>query len=179
MAGITITGGCAKGRTFHKIPARVRPTPAKLRQALFEILGDIDGLDFIDLFSGAGAVGIEALSRGAASVTFVDITPASLRAIDANIAAVGLSSLSWKTVCDDAVKYLGWFLPARGSIIFASPPYIDDFLPKILSAYEDFASAKNDMVLPVLQFPKRALNRKFEVEPSKVSKMGDDLLIFW
>ncbi len=179
MAGITITGGSAKGRTFHKIPARVRPTPAKLRQALFEILGDIDGLDFIDLFAGAGAVGIEALSRGAASVTFVDITPASLRAIDANITAVGLASSSWKTVCDDAIKYLSWFTPVHGSIVFASPPYIDEFLPKILSAFEEFSSVDNDMVLPVLQFPKRALNRKFEVEPSKISKMGDDLLIFW
>ena len=70
--------------------ARTRPTADRVREALFARLGDLRGVRVLDLFAGSGALGIEALSRGAASATFVDSSPAAVRAVRDNLAALGL-----------------------------------------------------------------------------------------
>ena len=178
MSGITITGGIAKGRQVRKIPPKVRPTPARLRRALFEILGDISELDFIDLFAGSGAVGIEALSRGA-DVFFVDIARSSCRMIEQNIKGVGLDDMNFEIDCEDAIHWLDWFVPKSGTIVFGSPPYIEDFLPKTLHAFEDFAQRAGDETMTILQFPKRNLPEEFRCEPQRIHKVGDNSLIFW
>jgi 16S rRNA (guanine(966)-N(2))-methyltransferase RsmD len=68
----------------------VRPTADRVREALFSILGDfVQGARVLDLFAGSGALGLEALSRGAASATFVDSSAASLAAVNANLQALG------------------------------------------------------------------------------------------
>lgn len=64
--------------------ATTRPTGDRVREALFSIIGPIDGVDVLDVFAGSGALGIEALSRGAASATFVDSSPAAVKAIRTN-----------------------------------------------------------------------------------------------
>jgi 16S rRNA (guanine966-N2)-methyltransferase len=66
-----------------------RPTPERVREALFSILGDISGERALDLFAGSGALGIEALSRGAAEVTFVDSSSAAVAAIHRNLESLG------------------------------------------------------------------------------------------
>jgi 16S rRNA (guanine966-N2)-methyltransferase len=68
--------------------ARTRPTADRVRESLFSILGDVEGARVLDLFAGSGALGIEALSRGAASATFVDSSPAAVRAVRDNLAAL-------------------------------------------------------------------------------------------
>ena len=65
-----IITGKYKGRTL-KMPRGIRPTQNKVRKALFDILRDIQGLSFLELFAGSGAVGIEALSQGAGDVVFI------------------------------------------------------------------------------------------------------------
>jgi 16S rRNA (guanine(966)-N(2))-methyltransferase RsmD len=68
----------------------VRPTADRVREALFSILGDVvQDARVLDLFAGSGALGLEALSRGAAAATFVDSSPASVAAVEANLAALG------------------------------------------------------------------------------------------
>lgn len=67
-----------------------RPTSDRVREALFSVLGPLDGLRVLDLFAGSGALGLEALSRGAAHVTFVDDANAAIRAIQANLDALGV-----------------------------------------------------------------------------------------
>ena len=74
-------------------PPTVRPTSDRVREAIFDILGSqggVEGLTVVDLFCGSGALGVEALSRGAASSTFVDLDPDALAAVRQNLAAVGL-----------------------------------------------------------------------------------------
>ncbi|HVE69134.1 MAG TPA: 16S rRNA (guanine(966)-N(2))-methyltransferase RsmD [Solirubrobacteraceae bacterium] len=66
-----------------------RPTSDRVREALFATLGDVGGARVLDLFAGSGALGLEALSRGAAEATFVDSAPAAIRAIRANLEALG------------------------------------------------------------------------------------------
>ena len=89
-----VIGGEYRGRRLTApVGASVRPTSDRVREAIFSILfslGGVEGLQVADLFAGTGALGIEALSRGAASVTFVEKDPRSVDGVRANLAAVGL-----------------------------------------------------------------------------------------
>src|SRR5919201_152286 len=89
MAEIRVTGGELRGRRLH-VPARgVRPTTGRLREAIFSMLGDVEGARVLDLFAGSGALGIEALSRGARDATFVDT---DTRAVTRNLRDLDLSA---------------------------------------------------------------------------------------
>src|SRR3954447_9655647 len=82
-----------------------RPTSDRVREALFSVLGErVEGARVLDLFAGSGALGIEALSRGAAGATFVDSAPAALKAVRANLAALGAEA---EVRRQDALRWLG------------------------------------------------------------------------
>ena len=98
----------------------VRPTSDRVREALFSILGDISDLRVLDLFAGSGALGIEALSRGAATATLVESDRAAIDAIRANLAP--LEGVKADVVRADALVWLGG---NRGpyDLVFLDPPY--------------------------------------------------------
>src|SRR5215213_10048548 len=99
-----IVAGRHKGRRLRApAGAGTRPTADRVREALFSILGSIDGLRVLDLYAGSGALGLEALSRGAASATFVESARPALAAIRANLDAVGEEA---DVVASDAIKWL-------------------------------------------------------------------------
>ncbi len=88
-----IGGECRGRRLSAPVGDHVRPTSDRVREAIFDILfslGGVEGLKVADLFAGTGALGIEALSRGAASVTFIDRDPRSVTAIRANLVSTGM-----------------------------------------------------------------------------------------
>ena len=86
-----ITGGALGGRRLVAPRGeRTRPTSDRVREALFAILGPLDGADVLDLFAGSGALGLEALSRGATEATFVDAAPAAVHAVRRNLEALDL-----------------------------------------------------------------------------------------
>jgi 16S rRNA (guanine966-N2)-methyltransferase len=86
-----VVAGRYRGRTLKAPRGRdVRPTADRVREALFSILGDVDGLDVLDLFAGSGALGIEALSRGAARTVFVERAPAAIASLRSNLEALGV-----------------------------------------------------------------------------------------
>src|SRR3954467_326701 len=86
-----IVAGAGGGRRLQ-VPAgrRTRPTSERAREGLFSSLGDLTGARFLDLYAGSGAVGLEALSRGAAQATLVESDAGALRVIRTNAAALGL-----------------------------------------------------------------------------------------
>jgi 16S rRNA (guanine966-N2)-methyltransferase len=90
-----VVAGTAKGRKLVTPPGTdTRPTSDRVREAIFNALGSLDvveGSRVLDLFAGSGALGIEALSRGAASAVFVDSNPKAIAAIEANLEATGLT----------------------------------------------------------------------------------------
>src|SRR6185295_14611285 len=87
-----IVGGSLGGRVLRAPAGRAtRPTSEKVREAVFNILGDVEGASVLDLFAGSGALGIEALSRGAAHATFVDAGRPALATIRANLDELGLA----------------------------------------------------------------------------------------
>ena len=105
----------------------LRPTQDRVREALFSMLApEIPGADFLDLFAGSGSVGIEALSRGAASATFVERDRRHLAALSGNLSAtVGRAgrAASARTVAADAYSWIAAYSGPGFSIAFADPPY--------------------------------------------------------
>jgi 16S rRNA (guanine966-N2)-methyltransferase len=119
-----ITGGDRGGRRLQ-VPAgdRVRPTQDRVREALFSMLAAaMPGARFLDLFAGSGAVGLDAASRGAAEVTWVESDRRVFEVLQANLRA--LSVTGGTAVCADVA---GWLRgPGRGrnfDMVFADPPY--------------------------------------------------------
>lgn len=102
--------------------AATRPTSDRVREALFAILGRLDGARVLDLFAGSGALGLEALSRGAASATFVDSAPAAARAIRVNVQALGAIA---EVRRQDARGFLrnAQRAAATYDLVFLDPPY--------------------------------------------------------
>ena len=118
-------GGSSRGRRLKApLPPGVRPTSDRVREAIFDILGSmggVEGLVVADLFCGSGALGAEALSRGAASVTFVDHDPAALEAVRANLAAVGLAEGGAQVVRAGLPGWAGRAAPV--DLALCDPPY--------------------------------------------------------
>jgi 16S rRNA (guanine966-N2)-methyltransferase len=101
-----------------------RPTSERIREALFSILGDVADARVLDLFAGSGALGIEALSRGARHTTFVESAPAALSAIERNVDALDLGRRS-TVVRSDVLTALRGPLAAPDpyDLVFVDPPY--------------------------------------------------------
>jgi 16S rRNA (guanine966-N2)-methyltransferase len=99
--------------------ARTRPTADRVREALFSMLGDVSGARVLDLYAGSGALGIEALSRGAGSAVFVERDARAVSVIERNLASLGLEQ---QVVRQDAARFLA---RARGTfdLVFCDPPY--------------------------------------------------------
>jgi 16S rRNA (guanine966-N2)-methyltransferase len=134
-----IVGGSLRGRTLAAPKSRaIRPTADRLREALFNILlhayGDpIEGARVLDLFAGTGALGIEAVSRGAAFALFVDDGTEARALMRENIAALGLGGVT-RIFRRDATK-LGPAHPVEPfSLVFLDPPYGQGLAEKALAA---------------------------------------------
>ena len=114
---------------------RVRCTAEDVRAALLDaIAGEIQGARVLDLFAGTGAVGLEALSRGARSADFVEFRPASLHALKANVAALGLRRQT-RVFKRDAIPFAEALATDSYDVAFADPPYGSKILDRVLAAW--------------------------------------------
>ena len=114
---------------------RVRPTAEDVRAGLLDALaGDIQGARVLDLFAGTGAVGIEAVSRGARRADFVEFRPASLHALKANVAALGLRRQT-RIFKRDAIPFAEALGTDSYDVAFADPPYGSKILDRVLAAW--------------------------------------------
>jgi 16S rRNA (guanine966-N2)-methyltransferase len=116
-----VIGGEFRSRRISSIPGETtRPTPDRLRETLFDILQTrIEGATFLDAYAGTGAVGIEALSRGASHAYFLEKNKAALEAIRGNLASLG-AQLRATVVAGPVLKNLA---ACRADIVFLDPPY--------------------------------------------------------
>jgi 16S rRNA (guanine966-N2)-methyltransferase len=106
--------------------ADTRPTSEKVREAIFNILPNVEGMQVLDLFAGSGALGIEALSRGAAHATFIDQAKPALAAVRGNLRELGLEARS-TVLAGDAVALAARHVPASPwQLVFIDPPYRSD-----------------------------------------------------
>ncbi|MBX3043289.1 MAG: 16S rRNA (guanine(966)-N(2))-methyltransferase RsmD [Candidatus Kapabacteria bacterium] len=122
-----IIGGKYKSRRINlKIPPNVRPTADKNRESMFNVLNnyvDFTDLKIIDLYAGSGALGFEALSRGAGFVSFVDNSRKSLELIKSAAKQLEIDKINFEIVQQDALKYLRSKSSNKYDILFADPPY--------------------------------------------------------
>lgn len=138
-----IIGGRWRGRklSFDDRPG-LRPTPDRVRETLFNWLAPvIHGARALDLYAGTGALGLEALSRGASEVTLVERDRAAVATIERNASA--LAGANAKVVCADVTAWLGT-CTGPFDVVFADPPFGSDLLPGLctLLAERDLLTAE-------------------------------------
>lgn len=185
-----ISGGTAKGRRtatqklLAKTPAgeRLRPTSAKVREALFDILRtEIEGSSFVDLYAGSGTVGLEALSRGAGQTVFVEPDALRLGTIKRNADEFGFHEkvLVFKGKAEEFLRRI----PAGKEsfdIFFVDPPYDSEEIEKILPMIDKKNLLRNDGIIIVEHFFKKKLPEavgKLKVERSY--RYGDTMLTLY
>jgi 16S rRNA (guanine966-N2)-methyltransferase len=135
-----IIGGEFAGRVLRVPRSEVRPTAERVREALFSMLahrGALEGARVLDVFAGSGALGLEALSRGAASVLFIERSRSVASALAANIAALGVQARA-RIVQRDAESALRGLATTREQerfdLCFVDPPYASDLAAPALRA---------------------------------------------
>jgi 16S rRNA (guanine966-N2)-methyltransferase len=122
---VRLIAGLAGGRRLKVPPSGVRPTGDRAREGLFNSLAtlvDLDGAAVLDLYAGSGALGLEALSRGAAQVVLVESGPKVLPVLRANVAAIGLPGA--RVVAGSVPAVVAGPPPARFDVVLADPPYV-------------------------------------------------------
>ena len=132
-----IVAGSRKGHTIHGPKGlATRPTADRVREAAFNLIGPVDGASVLDLYAGSGAMGLEALSRGAARVHFVESDPEACRTIQRNLEKLRLHG---RVTCGDVLAALA----SEGQtydLVLADPPYdlrdyapLARYLPRVLA----------------------------------------------
>jgi 16S rRNA (guanine966-N2)-methyltransferase len=158
---VRVVAGELRGRKLVAPPGdATRPTADRVREALFSILGDVSGLRVLDLYAGSGALGIEALSRGAAAAVFVDSSQAAVTAIRRNLSELGLEAPVQRR------DVLGYLAAAAGrdpyDLVFADPPYdsavrlapeLAELLPPVLAEDAVIVTESNKRAPLELPFP--------------------------
>jgi 16S rRNA (guanine966-N2)-methyltransferase len=138
-----VVGGKFAGRNLTS-PAdqRVRPTAEHVRAALLDLLApELDGARVLDLFAGTGALGIEAISRGARSADFVEFRPGSLHALRANVAALRLRDQT-RIFKRDALPFATNLAPDSYDLAFADPPYESRMLDRLIETWRTSGFAR-------------------------------------
>src|SRR5438093_6452831 len=116
-----IVAGSRKGaRIFAPGGHDTRPTGDRVREAAFNLIGPVDGASVLDLFAGSGAMGLEALSRGAERAVFVESDRDACRAIDRNLVKLGLTGA--RIACQDVLGFLATER-TRYDLVLVDPPY--------------------------------------------------------
>ena len=169
-----VIGGEFRSRRLKTLPGpATRPTPDRLRETLFDVLAArVEGVVFVDAYAGTGAVGIEALSRGARHAVFLERSRAAAQVIRENVTSLGLAGRA--TVAQGQVSQLLARYP--GEIVFLDPPY--DREPEYRAALESLAAPPPLVVAQHSKF--------FDLEERygglvrvRVLKQGDNVLSFY
>jgi RNA methyltransferase, RsmD family len=149
---VRVIGGVYRSRRLRAVAGQdVRPTSDRLRETLFNILGtSVRDSRFVDLCAGSGAVGIEALSRGARQAVFVEQSRRACAVIEANLRALGITDQA-NIICRDviaALKQLAYDT-APFDLLFFDPPYASGIYATVLSYLGDSAMLAEDGILAV------------------------------
>jgi len=176
-----IVAGSLRGRRLIAPPGLdVRPTPDKVREALFDILGRaVSGSPFLDLFAGSGAVGIEALSRGSSHVALVESSPSTLRTLDRNLQALGIDR-EVRVVRAPWPGALASLSEGPFSHVFADPPYSRAPYAEILESLSVTGLLTEDAIV-VLEHEARqgTPERAGKLERTRVARYGRVALAFY
>ena len=145
-----IIAGTARGRNFEAPQGRsARPTLDRVREALFGMIQfDIEGRDVLDLFAGSGALGMEALSRGAASAVFCDKNKSSADLVLKNLKSLNFAEKS-EVFCCDALSLLKQLSSEhrKFSLVFLDPPYASDLIETVLALMPEYGLLRDGCII--------------------------------
>ncbi|MER3427984.1 MAG: 16S rRNA (guanine(966)-N(2))-methyltransferase RsmD [Pyrinomonas sp.] len=180
-----VIGGVYRGRRLKSPPSlRVRPTADRLRETLFNVLAPrIQGVRFLDLCAGSGAVGIEALSRGASFATFVDRSRRMCALIEANLDLCGVPEEETEVFMSEAAEFLRRAV-ANGyrcwDVIFFDPPYAENYSPVLETLGEHRSLICEDGVVVVEHHHKKVLpDAVGTLRRWRILRQGDAALSFY
>ena len=174
-----IISGEKKGtRLFSLKKRKIRPTSDKVKGAIFNILSSVEDKKILDLFAGSGALGIEALSRGAEQVVFVDSSFASLDLVRKNLEKLGLKDKGM-LLKKDVLRFLKDKFEGRFDLILADPPYGKGLCQKILEilAEKDYLNA--DGILVIEHHKKEKIEKVENLILLQEKKYGDTVVSFF
>lgn len=177
-----VISGKAKGRRLKLVPGdTTRPIMDRVKESLFNILGDVHGTRWLDMYAGTGQVGIEALSRGAAEVVFVDKARAAVQTVRDNLAHTRLTDGA-AVVQADALAYLRDAGARPFDVIYVAPPQYLEMWVEALQAV-DLAAARllADGGLAIVQIDPREFKELVLGNLSLIDKRryGNTLLCFY
>jgi 16S rRNA (guanine966-N2)-methyltransferase len=169
-----IVAGEWGGRRIEAPPERgTRPTTDRVREAWMSALAaELTGARVLDLFAGSGALGLEALSRGASHATFVENAPAALRVLRANLTALGATDRG-TVVRTDALRYAADLPEGSFDLAFADPPYEKGFADALVRHWLERPFAR------ILTVERRRSDPVPEVPGAREKRYGDTILTFY
>jgi 16S rRNA (guanine966-N2)-methyltransferase len=176
-----VIAGAFKGRNLKSPPSLdVRPTSDRLRETLFNVIAArIPDSRFLDLCAGSGAVGIEALSRGAAHATFVDRSRRSCQLIESNLKLCQVPEEQRDIYCSEAAEFVKQSNEDQWDIIFLDPPYKTDYL-RILELVGSSKVLSDEGIFIVEHHHKTNLPETIgSLMRTRVLKQGDSSLTFY
>lgn len=171
-----IIAGAYKGRNLKSPPSLdVRPTSDRLRETLFNVLAPrIQDARFLDLCAGSGAVGIEALSRGASFATFVDRSRRSCQLVESNLKLCRVPAEQWDIYCAEANDFLKQ-TESRWDIVYFDPPYKDEYVRTL-----ELIERVLDGLLVAEHHHKTQLPETLgKLQRTRILKQGDSALSFY
>ena len=170
-----IVGGACKRRSL-KVPKKgIRPTKGLVRGAIFNILGDlIMNADILDIFAGSGALGIEAISRGARNCIFVETRPRHLRE---NISKL-VSDKQVRIIAEDFRRALRRLKHRKFGVIFADPPYNRSYVQSALEAIANHDLLAHGGMIVIEHSPSEDFAIPETLEKIKEKKYGDTIVSF-
>ena len=176
-----VIAGAFKGRNLKSPPSLdVRPTSDRLRETLFNVIASrVPDSRFLDLCAGSGAIGIEALSRGAAHATFVDPSRRSCQLIEANLKLCQVPEEQRDIYCSEASEFLKQSDKDEWDVIFLDPPYNTDYL-RLLEVLGASGAVSDEGLLIVEHHHKTTLPERIgSLTRTRVLKQGDSSLSFY
>jgi 16S rRNA (guanine(966)-N(2))-methyltransferase RsmD len=177
-----VISGKAKGRKLNAPSSGIRPLSEQAREALFNILGErVIGAYFLDLFAGTGAVGIEALSRGAKLSIFVEISKRTVEIIRGNLRSTELYEFGEVYSVDAllAVKILDT-KKSKFDIIYLGPPYDSPILEKALVVLSEADILNPDGIIVAEHRAKQKIGEAYrDIFKIRDSRYGDTVLSFY
>lgn len=175
-----VISGKIKGRSLKTLKGLdIRPTPEKVKESLFNILGEsIVNKKLLDLFAGSGNIGIEALSRGAGEVCFVDNDRRSVRLIRENLKRCNIEE-GFEIFLRDAIDFIR-FQKEKFDMIFLDPPYASDLGERALEEISKAGIIEDDGLVILEHFHKKEINREYHLlKLQREKRLGDTCLSFF
>ena len=175
-----IVGGKYRHRliNFPDDMAHTRPTKDRIREAVFSALGNLDGYRVLDLYAGSGAMGIEALSRGASHATFVDISPLAVKVIKDNLTNLKVPENEYEIIKKPDIQAIDSF-KEKFDLIILDPPYEQGEYEKIVNILFE-KDLINDHAIIVMEANRKITLENIEYQKNKEYHYGEIMVfIYW